>query len=113
MRGRALATGALAGLVGLGCCVGPTIAALIGVMSASAAVELSLDLYGHWGWAFKLAGAGVAVLGVAVARKRFSCGVRPLGRGRFTAIVAVTGAATYAAAYAATTWLGSLGGYSR
>ncbi len=41
------------GVVGLGCCVGPAVAALLGITTATVAVDLATGLYEKWGWAFK------------------------------------------------------------
>lgn len=106
---RGIAGGLLAGLVGITCCVGPTVAALLGIISAASALDLANNLYGDWGWAFRLAGLAVAVAIVAVARRRArACSVAPGRLRRFVAVLAVTGVATYGVLYAVTTWLGEL-----
>lgn len=104
---RGVVAGLLAGVVALGCCVGPAVAALIGVTSAAVAIDVATDLYNEWGWAFKLAGlafAGVAV-GITVTQSR-SCSTQKPRLRRFVAILGVSAIATYGVLYGATTWLG-------
>ena len=102
-------TGFFAGTIGLGCCVGPTVAALLGVSSATYAVDLATDLYEDWGWAFKLAGAGFAGAAIYAARRQAAtCSVEKPKLGRFAATVALTGIGTYAALYGLTTYLGEI-----
>lgn len=110
---RAIATGLLAGTIGLGCCVGPAVAALLGITSATFAVDLATDLYNEWGWVFKLAGAGFAGATLYKARREAAaCSLDQPGLGRFAATVAITGVATYALLYALTTYLGGLSSQS-
>jgi hypothetical protein len=108
--GRGIVAGVIAGVVGLGCCVGPAVAALTGFTSAAVAIDLADSLYSEWGWAFKLAGltSGAAAIGLTL-RSRRGCRTRSLGLLRYALIVAVTGVATYGALYGLTTWLGGLG----
>ncbi|MGH2808121.1 MAG: hypothetical protein ACRDKT_12705 [Actinomycetota bacterium] len=102
-----IGAGILAGVVGLFCCVGPSVAALVGITSAAVAVDLANDLYREWSWAFRGAGALTAAAAIAiVARRQRRCSTIPLAGSRFVAIVLVTAIATYGALYAATTWLG-------
>ncbi len=103
---RAAFAGAGAGVVALGCCVGPAVGALLGLSSAAVAVDLATNLYSDWGWAFKIAGIMFAVAAVTVARRGSrQCQVKPRLM-RFTIIVVGTGLATYGALYATTTALG-------
>lgn len=101
--------GVTGGLVGILCCVGPAVLALLGVVSAGTAFVWATDLYGDYGWWFRL--AGLAVLAGLVwfsLRRRNQCsiaGVRRL-RWRLLGVLAIA-AATYAALYAVTTWLGT------
>jgi hypothetical protein len=44
--------GSLAGLIGVSCCVAPTILALLGLISASVAIGLGNMLYVDYGWYF-------------------------------------------------------------
>jgi hypothetical protein len=62
--------GALAGLVGIGCCVYPVVLVLLGISTATAAVDLGNRLFAEWGWAFKLAGLSLIVSAVVVQRRR-------------------------------------------
>ncbi|MDQ3619998.1 MAG: hypothetical protein M3391_07715 [Actinomycetota bacterium] len=104
--GGAATVGIAAGIVALGCCVGPAVAALLGLSSAAVAIDLATNLYSEWGWAFKIAGMVSAVMVVALARRRSrQCGTRPRLM-KFTVVLVGTGLATYAVLYAGTTWLG-------
>ena len=108
--GRGIVAGLIAGVVGLGCCVGPAVAALAGFTSAAVAIDLANSLYSEWGWAFKLAGvtSGAVAIGLTL-RSRRGCRTRSLGLPRYALIVTVTGVATYGALYGLTTWLGGFG----
>lgn len=110
---RGVIAGLIAGVVGIGCCVGPAVAALTGITSAAVAIDAANSLYSDWGWVFKLAGllAAAAAVGLAL-RARRRCGTRPLGIGRYALIVVVTGLVTYGGLYGLTTWLGDLGDQS-
>lgn len=104
---RSVVTGLAAGVIGISCCVGPAVAALIGVTSAAVAIDVATDLYNNWGWAFR--GVGLVFAGMVVAvslKRRRACGAEPRAV-RNIAIVAVTGVATYVSLYGATTWLGA------
>jgi len=109
-RPRGLAAGLIAGIIGIGCCVGPAVAALTGITSAAVAIDAANSLYSEWGWAFKLAGliAGGVAIGLSLKARR-RCRTRPLGIGRYALIVVVTGLVTYGALYGLTTWLGGFG----
>ncbi|MCA1674010.1 MAG: hypothetical protein LC799_18030 [Actinobacteria bacterium] len=99
--------GIAAGFIALSCCVGPTVAALLGITSAAVAFDVATDLYDHWGWAFKLAGvifAGAAV--VLVSRRQRACGARPRVW-RSIGMIGIAGVVTYSLLYGATTWLGA------
>lgn len=107
---RGLVAGLGAGLLAMGCCAGPAVAALMGLVSAAVAVDVATELYGRWGWAFKLAGAGLGAAAVLLARRRTaSCeaGSRR-SAGKFAAVLVASGVTTYAVVYAATTSLASL-----
>lgn len=104
-RGATLA-GLGAGVVALGCCVGPAVAVLFGLMSATVAVDLATNLYTEWGWAFKIAGLGFATAAVVAARKRSVCSTKPRLL-RFTAILLSTAIVTYGLLYIGTTALGN------
>jgi hypothetical protein len=101
--------GIVAGLTGILCCVGPTVLALLGVVSAGTAFVWATDLYDGYAWWFR--GAGLLVLVVLVTwslRRRGQCSLtgarRVWPRLVGTLVVAVV---TYAAMYALTTWLGT------
>ncbi|MGH3432228.1 MAG: LPXTG cell wall anchor domain-containing protein [Thermocrispum sp.] len=96
------------GLVGILCCVGPTMLALLGVVSAGTAFAWASDLYDNHAWWFRLAGLAVLVLLVWLAlRRRNQCSVTGLRRWkwRLAGVLAVA-VVTYLALYGLTTWLG-------
>jgi hypothetical protein len=102
--------GLLAGALGLGGCVYPVGLVLLGLSSATAAVDLGNSLYGEWGWAFK--GAAVVFGGAAVLiqwRRAKACSIdaRP-NIARATVWLGGVGVATYFALYLATKLLSSL-----
>jgi hypothetical protein len=103
--------GIAGGLTAILCCVGPTVLALLGVVSAGTAFVWATDLYDGYAWWFRLAGLLVlAGLVVVSLRRRNQCsinGVRSLRR-RLPAVVGIA-IGTYAVLYALTTWLGTLG----
>lgn len=102
--------GALAGLVGIACCITPAALALLGLGTVSFAISLGNTLYDEYGWYFRLAGLSVAVAGVImVLRTRKSCslgGVRQ--QWRLIGVVAITMVVVYATLYWLTTWLARL-----
>lgn len=112
-RSRGLPTwriGLTGGLVGILCCVGPTVLALLGVVSASTAFVRATELYGAYAWGFRLGGLAVMALLVWLAlRRRDRCGVAGVRgvRGRLIGALAVA-VTTYLVLYAVTTWLGTL-----
>ena len=70
----AVRIGLAGGLVGMLCCVGPTVLALIGVVGAGTALSWSDNLYGGYAWWFRLGGlALVTALVVWALRRRGSC----------------------------------------
>jgi hypothetical protein len=105
----AIRIGLAAGITGLLCCVGPTVLALLGVVSAGTAFVWATDLYAGYAWWFR-AGGLLLLAGLLVwsLRRRSQCslgGVRKTWRRLVLALgVAV---ATYAVLYAVTTWLGT------
>ena len=103
-RRRGVTLGALAGTLGLGCCVYPAAMALIGASSATAAAALGNRLYDEWGWAFK--GAAIAFSGGAllVQRRRADrCAAdEQPNLLKLGAWMGGTGLATYALLYAGT-----------
>ncbi len=108
-RARSITIGALAGLIGISCCVYPVVLVLLGLSTAAAALDLGNRLFDEWGWAFKTAGVTFAVIAIWIQRRRArACPVdaRPrLWRG--IAVIASVGVGVYWALYAATTWLGT------
>ncbi|WP_306371424.1 hypothetical protein [Nocardiopsis sp. CC223A] len=102
--------GLLGGLVGMLCCVGPTVLALLGVVSAGTAFVWATDLYDGYAWWFRLAGlAVVAALVWWSLRRRGQCSVAGVRRVRWRILgVLAVAAATYGVLYAVTTWLGTL-----
>jgi hypothetical protein len=109
---RSALLGAVAGLIGIGCCVYPVALVLLGLSSAAAAVDLANFLFDEWGWAFKSAGATFALAALWIQRRRArACraNARP-SLARNALWIAIVGLATYAAFYGLTTWLGSLTG---
>lgn len=97
-------------MVGILCCVGPAVLALLGIVSAATAFLWANDLYDNYAWWFRLAGLLVlAVLVWVTLRRRRMCtvaGVRQL-RWRLLGVLGVA-VATYVVLYAVTTWLGML-----
>lgn len=103
-------TGLVGGLVGISCCAGPTVLALLGLVSAATAFTWATDLYDGYAWWFRL--AGLLVLGVLVwwsLRRRDQCSLAGVRRWRYR-LLGVLGVAvgTYAGLYALTTWLGTV-----
>ena len=107
---RSALLGAVAGLIGIGCCVYPVALVLLGLTSAAAAVDLANLLFAEWGWAFKSAGAAFALAAWWVQRRRArACPVDARLSLAWNALwIAAVGVATYAAFYGFTTWLGML-----
>lgn len=102
--------GLTGGVVGVLCCVGPTVLALLGIVSAGTAFAWATALYDNYAWWFRLGGLAVLALLVWVSlRRRDQCSVAGVRRWRWR-LLGVVGiaVATYLALYALTTWLGSL-----
>ncbi|MBD8057167.1 hypothetical protein ICV35_26380 [Rhodococcus ruber] len=102
--------GIVGGLVGIGCCVGPTVLALVGVVGAGTAFVWANDLYDGYAWWFRLAGlATMALLVWWSLRRRDQCSVAGLRRAR-RRLLGTLGVAvlTYLVLYGVTTWLGTL-----
>jgi hypothetical protein len=102
--------GALAGLVGISCCVLPTVLAAIGLSSVSFALSLGTTLYYGYGWYFRAAALAFAVLAtLAVLQRRRACTL-PGARGQLPLFVSVGVAmiVVYAVLYALTAWLARL-----
>lgn len=101
--------GIAAGLAGILCCVGPTVLALLGVVSAGTAFVWANDLYDNYAWFFRL--GGLLLLGGLVGwtlRHRNQCSLRGAKANRKKIVIALgVAVGTYAALYAVTTWLGT------
>lgn len=91
------------------CCVGPTMLALFGVVSAGTAFAWATDLYSGYAWWFRL--GALVLMGCLVwlgLRRRRQCtlsGLRGVRRQLLTVLAVAVG--TYATLYAITTWLGT------
>ena len=101
--------GLTGGLVGILCCVGPTVLALVGLVSAGTAFAWATNLYDNYAWWFRL--GGLAVLAGLVwwsLRRRNQCSVAGMRRWRWRLLgVLAVAVGTYVALYALTTWLGT------
>lgn len=99
--------GVLAGATGILCCVGPTVLAALGIVSAATASTWGNDLYDGYAWWFRLAGLALLIALVTWSlRRQRACslaGARRF-RGRLIGLLAVA-AGTYGALYALTAWL--------
>jgi membrane associated rhomboid family serine protease len=99
-------TGRVAGIL---CCVGPTVLALLGIVSAGTAFVWATDLYDNYAWWFRLGGLAVLALLVWLSlRRRNQCSLAGVRRWRWR-LLGVLGIAvvTYIALYALTPWLGT------
>lgn len=105
----AIRIGIVAGVTGLLCCVGPTVLALLGIVSAGTAFVWATDLYDGYSWLFRLASLAVlAGLVLWALRRRDQCtlgGVRRAWPRLALALGVAVG--TYLVLYAVTTWLGT------
>ncbi|SDP17862.1 hypothetical protein SAMN04489867_1641 [Pedococcus dokdonensis] len=105
----AIRIGITAGVTGLLCCVGPTVLALLGVVSAGTAFVWANDLYAGYSWLFRL--AGLAVLGGLMLwslQRRDQCTLGSV-RKTWPRLLLAVGIAvgTCLVLYAITTWLGA------
>jgi hypothetical protein len=102
--------GLAGGLVGILCCVGPTVLALLGLVSAGTAFVWATDLYDGYAWWFRLGGLAVLVGLVWLSlRRRNQCSVAGMRRWRWRLLTVLgIAAGTYGALYGLTTWLGTL-----
>ncbi len=105
----AIRIGIAAGIAGLLCCVGPTVLALVGVVSAGTAFVWANDLYDGYAWFFRLGGLLLlTVLVVWSLRRRNQCSLGGVRRNWSRLLLALgIAVATYALLYAVTTWLGT------
>lgn len=101
--------GFASGVVGILCCVGPTLLALFGLVGAGSAYAWANDLYDGYAWWFRLAGLGVlAALTWFALRRQQACTLSGVRRIRTKLVAALTIAVvTYVALYGLTTWLGA------
>lgn len=108
---RARRIGIFAGLAAITCCVYPIVLFLFGAASAAEAIAVGNTLYGQWGWAFKLGGAGLAVVGIVIQlRRRGQCSIKGARRSwPFLARVAMVSFGVYCAVYAVTKALAAWG----
>ncbi|MFR9749714.1 hypothetical protein ACL02S_01615 [Nocardia sp. 004] len=101
--------GIASGVTGIACCVGPTVLALLGVVSGATALAWANNLYDNYTWWFRLTGAAVLIgLVLWSLRRRDQCsiaGVRTVKWRLAAAVVIAVG--TYLVLYAVTTWLGN------
>ncbi|WP_116244610.1 hypothetical protein [Nocardiopsis sp. FIRDI 009] len=105
----AVRIGLVSGLVGILCCVGPTVLALLGVVSAGTAFVWATGLYDGYAWWFRLAGLAVLVTLVwwSLRRKRM-CSLDGARRAKAKIALALgVAVATYGVLYGVTTWLGT------
>ena len=105
----ALRMGVVAGTTGLLCCVGPTVLALLGIVSAATAFAWATDLYDGYAWWFRLGGLAL-LTGLAwwSLRRRDQCSLGGVRR-HWPRLALALGVAvvTYVGLYALTTWLGT------
>ncbi|GAB7146704.1 hypothetical protein [Mycobacterium riyadhense] len=101
--------GIAGGLVGMLCCVGPTILALLGIVSAATAFAWADDLYDNYAWWFRVGGLAVlAVLVWMALRQRNQCSLNAIRRLRWRLItLLIIAVGTYGVLYTVTTWLGT------
>lgn len=108
---RARRLGAIAGLLGIGCCIYPVVLVLFGLASATEAIALGNTLYGTWGWTFKLAGGALVVAGIVLQlRRRGQCSIQGAARNRgYILRVVLLGFAVYWLVYGVTRALAAWG----
>lgn len=105
----AIRIGLIGGAVGMLCCVGPTVLALIGVLSAATAYTWGENLYNGYAWWFRLGGLVATVaLVVWALRRRKSCSIGGARtQWRKLALLAGVAVATYGVLYGLTTLAGT------
>ena len=105
---RGIRFGLLAGVAAITCCWSPVVFVLLGIAGAAQAVTLGDTLYYGYGWWFRGFGLAVAAAAVVVhLRRRGRCTLAGARRSwRLLAALPVAGAATYAALFWFTKYLG-------
>lgn len=100
--------GALAGLVGISCCVTPAVLALLGLSSVAFALSLGNTLYYQYGWYFRGAALLLASAGLYIQlKRRNACTLRGArAQWRLIAAVVVSMVVVYWLLYVATSYLG-------
>jgi hypothetical protein len=103
--------GALAGLVGMACCVSQVVLVLLGLSSVSFAISLGNTLYYRYGWYLRGAALFLAATGVvAMLRSRRACSLRGARvQWRLLVTVGLTMLVVYAALYGVTAYLARAG----
>ncbi len=106
----AVRIGILGGLTGILCCVGPTVLAVFGIVSAATAFSWATNLYDNYAWWFRIGGLLLMAVVIMLAlRKRNQCSIAGARTYRKKILIALgVAVVTYAALYALTTWLGTL-----
>lgn len=101
--------GIAGGITGILCCVGPTVLAVLGIISAATAFGWANNLYDNYAWWFRLGGLAVLALLIWISlRRQGQCSIDGVRRRRKRLfMVLVIAAGTYALLYAVTTWLGT------
>lgn len=107
----AVRIGIAGGLAAIMCCVGPTVLAIFGIVSAATAFTWATNLYDNYTWWFRIAGLLLMGLLLLVAlRKRDSCSMAGVRSSRIKILLMLAVAiVTYVVLYVLTTWLGSIG----
>lgn len=107
-----LGLGALAGLVGIACCVTPVVMVLLGLSSVSFAISLGNTLYYEYGWYFRGAAIVLAAAGVVgILRRRNSCSLRGLQAQRKLVVTVVLAMLiVYVLLYSVTSYLARVSG---
>jgi len=107
----AIRIGLAGGAAAIMCCLGPTVLAIFGLVSAATAFTWATNLYDNYTWWFRIAGLALMVLLVFFAlRRRDSCSMSGIRSNRNKLVLTLGVAlATYVALYALTTWLGNVG----
>lgn len=102
-----LKLGALAGFVGIACCVSPVVLVLLGLSSVSLAIDLGNTLYYEYGWYFRGAALLLAVVGVVlILRRRGACSLEGArARWQLLLTVLVVMMIVYVALYVLTAYL--------